>query len=160
MWNKKWIFILWYMIWVVVAMLFNKKNSKQLKNKFIEKNKTELDIILDNFIEIHKNIFISLNEKINSPETKQFFESKKNEFLELLNEYKEKWYEILKQYKEKWEDYVKEWIEELEKFYKEKIQDLEDNLKDKTSDDILNEIKKELKTMVEDFKKYLKDDNK
>ncbi len=36
MWNKKWIFILWYMIWVVVAMLFNKKNSKQLKNEFIE----------------------------------------------------------------------------------------------------------------------------
>jgi len=157
--NKKGLFILWYILWVIVAMFFTKKTWKDLKNELnLLKDfwSDDFDKILNNFIDLHKEIYNTIHNNLLNNSNIKFIELKKEEAQKLLNEYKEKWFEILKEYKDKWSDFLNEWIQELDNFYKSKLNLIEENLKDKTSDDILQEIKKEFKNIVDDFKNYLK----
>jgi len=157
--NKKGLFILWYILWVIVAMFFTKKTWKDLKNELnLLKDfwSDDFDKILNNFIDLHKEIYNTIHNNLLNNSNIEFIELKKEEAQKLLNEYKEKWFEILKEYKDKWSDFLNEWIQELDNFYKSKLNLIEENLKDKTSDDILQEIKKEFKNIVDDFKNYLK----
>jgi len=146
--NKKGLFILWYILWVIVAMFFTKKTWKDLKNELnLLKDfwSDDFDKILNNFIDLHKEIYNTIHNNLLNNSNIEFIELKKEEAQKLLNEYKDKW-----------SDFLNEWIQELDNFYKSKLNLIEENLKDKTSDDILQEIKKEFKNIVDDFKNYLK----
>jgi hypothetical protein len=55
--------------------------------------------LLNNFIEIHKNLLDDIKFKILKEENKELFCTKKNDFLNLVKEYKLKAQEIFEEYK-------------------------------------------------------------
>jgi len=134
--NKKLLVILWaYVSWIVTALLYNKKTPSEIKLELEEANKSwegSFRFLLNNFIEIHKNLLDDIKFKVLKEEKKELFYTKKNDFLNLVKEYKLKAQEIFEEYKSLWEDYIDEQIKKLEKFYNEKKDEL-DKLRDKTS---------------------------
>ncbi len=152
--NKKLLVLLWvYASWVAAALLYNKKNPKEIESEIVKAKKSwddSIKVLFNNFIEIHKNLFNSLF----STENKALLLKKKEELLQLAEDYKEKAEDIFEEYKGKWKDYAEEWIEKLEKFYNQKLEDLEE-LKD-TAPEKVEQTKKKLIAYIDDLKSKLK----
>gem|GEM_PF-6734704 len=53
-----------------------------------EKQEDPIKVLLDNFMETHKNFFTDLKEKLESEEAKQFFNEKKEEVYTLIDRYR------------------------------------------------------------------------
>lgn len=85
--NKKILFLLWiYTSWVIITLLYNKKNPTIIQNeleKTKKSNKSDLKILFNNFIEIHKNLLNDLKDKTLTQENKKLFETKKDKLKEL-----------------------------------------------------------------------------
>lgn len=155
--NKKLLILLGaYASWVVAALLYNKKNPSEIKSELESaRNSWEKDIkvLFNNFIEIHKNLLEGLKTRLLTEENKNLFHQKKDEFLQLSEEYRKKWQEIFEEYKLKGQDYAQEWLEKLEEFYQEKLKDL-DMIKENAPDK-MQQTKKKLIAYFEDFKNRL-----
>lgn len=155
--NKKLLILLGaYASWVVATLLYNKKNPSEIKSELDSaRNAWEKDckVLFNNFIEIHKNLLEGLKARLLTEENKNLFHQKKDEFLQLSEEYRKKGQEIFEEYKLKGQDYTQEWLEKLEEFYQEKLKDL-DTIKENAPDKI-HQTKKKLIAYFEDFKERL-----
>lgn len=147
--NKKLLALLWvYSIWVFSAMMYNKKDPKQLSQDLSSCDKSLEDktkVFLNNFIEIHQNLLNDLKSRLLTEENKQ-------KFGEIMDEYKEKWQEIVWEIKEKWQDFLQEWLKNLEEFTNEQIS----KIKKSNSKDNIDELKEELIKTYNDFKDKIK----
>ena len=152
--NKKLLVLLWvYASGVAAALLYNKKTPSQIKEE-IETAKSsgdkDIKVLFNNFIEIHQNLLDTLKTRLLTDENKELFNEKKDEFLNLAQDFKVKGESLVQEYRVKWKDYASEWVEKLEKFYNEKLYELED-LKKKTPEKI-EEVKWKLLAYFEEVK--------
>lgn len=147
--NKKLLALLWvYSIWVFSAMMYNKKDPKELSKDLCDNNKSLEDkskVFLNNFIEIHQNLLNDLKARLLTEENKQ-------KFSEIMDEYKQKGQEIVSEVKEKWQDYLQEWLQNLEEFTNNQIS----KIKKSNTKDNIEELKEELIQAYNDFKDKLK----
>ena len=155
--KKLLILLSWYTIWVVAALLYNKKNPSQIQLEMEEAKKSwddNVKVFFNNFLEIHQNLLDSLKTKILTTENKEMFQKKKEELLKFSEEYKEKAQDLFEEYKGKWKDYAEEWVQKLEKFYKETIDNLDD-LKEEAPEKY-EQTKKKISDYLNDLKSKLK----
>lgn len=156
--NKKLLVLLWvYASWVVAALLYNKKSPTEIKTELDEANKTwqkSFKVLFNNFIEIHKNLLEDFKVKVLTEENKKLLYTKRDEFLELTEEYKVKAQKIFQEYKHLWKNYADEWLKKLKKFYNEKLDEIED-LKKKAPDKV-NEAREKLLWYYNEFKAKMK----
>lgn len=156
--NKKILLLLGaYASWVAAAVLYNKKNPSEIKSEIDNARKNDdnnLKVLFNNFIEIHKNLLDDLKAKTLTEENKEMFYKKRDEFLVLVEDYREKAIKIFEEYKVKWKDYAEEWLKKLEKFYKEKLEEL-DNLKEDAPEK-LKDAREKLLAHYSEFRSKLK----
>lgn len=140
-----------YSVWVITALVYNKKTPEEINKEIKDNNSKDWNIFsvfFNNFIEIHKNLLNSFKEKTLTKENKALFLEKKQELVKTLKEYESKAKNTYEEYKEKSVDYKKDWIELIEKYYQEwisKIKELD-----------FNEIKDDFTSYIESLKNKLK----
>lgn len=122
--NKKLLLILWgYVAWNIVSSIYNDKKWKDLR-KEIKVAKTSWTgsnrIVVDNFIETHKNILESLKKDILTDENIALFHEKKDEAIKVVEEYKKSSEDFIKNIKDKWTDFIDSKKEEISDIYDEK----------------------------------------
>lgn len=156
--NKKLLILLsGYTIWIVATLLYNKKNPSEIQSEMDKAKKSwddNLKVFFNNFLEIHQNLLDSLKAKVLTKENKLIFKKKKEELLQLADEYKQKAEDLFEEYKEKWKDYAEEWVEKLEKFYKETLVNL-DGLKEEAPEKY-EQTKKKINHYLDDLKSKVK----
>jgi len=121
--NKKIIFLAAaYVAWFVAALNYNKKNPEQISDE-VEmskiKNWNSYQALFDNFVEIHKNLFFWVREKVLTPENKEFLKQKEQEMLSHIDPYFTKAKNLFEEYKNKWEEFADEWKSKIDEVYKE-----------------------------------------
>ena len=163
--KKSWLktlFILaaWYVAWTTVSSLFSTKKGRELQKdlkKAYEEKADPTGILLDNFVELHKNMFENIKKKATSDDAKKFFKDKKTQVFKLLDKYKAEWEKMLDELKVKWKDYTSNAWEKLETFFKEKKEDLVDYLEWlKLDKDDIQDYKDKLNSIYEDLKAKIK----
>lgn len=156
--NKKLLLLLWgYTAGIVAALLYNKKNPSEITSELQTAQDAWQDktkVFFDNFIEIHKNLLESLKTNIFTQENKVLFEKKKEEFLQIADDYSKKAEGVFEEYRQKWKNYTQEGIEKLEIFYTDALEKLDD-IKDKTPERI-EQVKKKLTSYFEEIRSKLK----
>lgn len=157
--SKKWIFTLiaWYLAWSVVASVFSKKKWSDLKKdlKKVKWSKEDtFKLLLDNFIDTHKNLLDSIKDEIVSEKNKELFNSKKKELVALLEDYKKQWEKMLKNLKSEGGDVIAIGKEKIEKLYLEKKEKIEELVWE--APEVANELKEKLLVSFNDFKNKLK----
>ncbi len=97
----------WYIAWSVVSSLYSNKKWKDLKISLSKaKNawKNEKKLLLDNIIETQKNFIWDLERLFFTDENKKYITDKKEELVNIINNYKIEWEKLLKTLKEWWKD--------------------------------------------------------
>ncbi len=122
--NKFLLLALWYIAWSTVSSLYNDKKWKELK-KELNKSCTDEEtctksILLENFIETHRNFFKELKTKFNEDDTKAMLADKKQEVIDLIEKYKNDSEWLIDELSLKWKKYLKTADEKLKEFYQEK----------------------------------------
>ena len=157
MFNKKFLTLFTgYILWWVVASIYNKKKPWDLQKKIKDwKNnwEWEFNILLNDFIETHKNLLDSFKKESIYIDNKNKIEAKTKELLEILDSYKNDWKKLLEELKVKWKDYVSQTLEKLEKLYSEKKEEIE-WIKDVAPEKI-KDLKDKLFVAYEDIKKKI-----
>jgi len=159
--SKKNIFLVaaWYVLWGIVASIYNKKNPKELEEK-LKKSKWEWDfkILFDDFIETHINLFESLKEQDFVKKGQNIIWEKKEQLFEIVDVYKNQGIELLDELKLKWKDYIIETSDKLEKLYQEKKVEIE-WLKEVTPEKMIF-IRDKLIASFNEIKDKIKEENK
>ncbi len=86
----------WYVVWSLITSLYNDKKGKKVREELEEvkwDNKEAQKIIINNFIDTHKNLLESFKKNILTEENKtllnQKFDKAKNEFENFVEDKKE-----------------------------------------------------------------------
>ena len=152
---------IWYVWWIFVWSMYNKKDPEDLKKELCEAKenwKCDGRVLLNSFIETHKNLLKDIEKELLSDKNKELFNRKKEDILKIALEYRDEWYKLLDEIKLKWKDFISEASNKLEKLYNEKkeekesykeispkkIWELKENLKS-VFVEMSNEIKKKIK---------------
>jgi len=148
---------LWYIAGWLVASVYSKKKPEELK-KEMETSKAmwewEFKVLLNNFVETHKSIINDIKTHINNDKNKEYYITKKDELLKILDSYKNQWVDLLEELKIKWKSYISEAKVRLEKLYNEKSGEI-DAIKE-IAPEKLNEIKDKLKGIFDEMKSKIK----
>ncbi len=124
MFGKKLLLLLGgYVVWNVVNSIYNNTKWKDLKKEMKIAKKSWFDskkVVINNFLETHKNILDSLKKDVLTEENIALFNKKKEDALSVINEYKKSWEELLKDLKWKWSDFVNSAKDEISDIYEEK----------------------------------------
>lgn len=159
MFNKKFLSLLtWYVLGWLVASIYSKKNSWDLEKELKKTHKSwewELTVLLNNFIETHKNLLDSIKKEPFYKNNKKIFIAKKAEFLKSAGEYKIEWKELINELKLKGKDYASETYKKLEKLYESKKEELE-SFKD-TAPEKVSVLKNRLLASYEETKEKIKE---
>lgn len=151
---------MWYLAWSAVSSLYSDKKWKELKKdikKASENGKHDPKmVLLENFIETHKNFFNDLKDIVDTKENRQYLKDKKEEVLDLIDRYKDDSEMMIDQLKWKWKKYISEVSEKLEEFYKEKKKEWEEYLSSIWSKEDVTTFKEKLWLVYEDLKAKLK----
>lgn len=151
---------MWYLAWSAVSSLYSDKKWKDLKKdikKASENGKHDPKmVLLENFIETHKNFFNDLKDIVDTKENRQYLKDKKEEVLDLIDRYKDDSEMMIDQLKWKWKKYMSEVSEKLEEFYKEKKKEWEEYLSSIWSKEDVTTFKEKLWLVYEDLKTKLK----
>ena len=113
----------------IVATLFGEKKGKKVREdleKVKGNNEETKKIVVDNFVDTHKNLLDSFKSKVLTEENKEFFNKKVDEAKELVKEYKKEGEKLVEELKEKGSEYADTAKENLEKLYEDKKSDLKD----------------------------------
>lgn len=150
----------WYVAWSTISSLYSSKKGRELQRDLKKAYETKQDptkILMDNFVEMHKNMFTDIKTKATSEDTKAYFKTKKDEVFKIVDNYKKEWEKMIDELKVKWKDYIDSVAVELEKFYKDKKVEIEKSLKElKVDEEDSVSIKEKLNSVYEDFKAKLK----
>ena len=156
-WKKIFLMAAWYVWWLFIWWLYNKKSPEDLKKDMKcakEKWECDMKVFLASFIDTHRNLLLDLEKEILSDKNKELFNKKKEEILKIATEYREKWNELLEEVKVKWKDFIVEALEKLEKLYNEKKDEL-DTIKE-ISPKKIKELKDNLKGAYTEISKKIK----
>jgi len=126
-----------------------------MKKALISKHDPKM-VLLENFIETHKNFFNDLKDLVESEESKQYFEDKKNDILWLIERYREDSEWMILELKWKWKKYIEEVSLKLEEFYKEKKREWEEYLSSTWAKEELGHFKEKLGQVYEELKAKIK----
>lgn len=148
-----------YIAWNAVSSLYWNKKWKELKKDMKKASNDKHDpkmVLIENFIETHKNFFNDLKEMVESEENRQYFKDKKEEVLDLIERYKEDSEWMIDELKWKWKKYIEEVSVKLEEFYKEKKKEWEAYLTSAWAKEELGHFKEKLGEVYEELKSKLK----
>ncbi|NDK08779.1 hypothetical protein EOM39_06085 [Candidatus Gracilibacteria bacterium] len=149
-----------YLAGSAVFSLYSDKKGKDLKKdikKASENGKHDPKmVLLENFIETHKNFFNDLKDIVDTKENRQYLKDKKEEVLDLIDRYKDDSEMMIDQLKGKGKKYMSEVSEKLEEFYKEKKKEGEEYLSSIGSKEDVTTFKEKLGLVYEDLKTKLK----
>lgn len=148
-----------YLAWNAVSSLYWTKKWKELKKDMKKASTSKHDpkmVLLENFIETHKNFFTDLKDMVESEESKQFFEDKKDDILWLIERYREDSEWMIEELKWKWKKYIGEVSLKLEEFYKEKKREWEEYLTSAWAKEELWHFKEKLGQVYEELKAKIK----
>ncbi len=148
-----------YLAWNAVSSLYWTKKWKELKKDMKKASDTKHDpkmVLFENFIETHKNFFSELKDIIESEESKQFLEDKKDDILGLIERYREDSEWMINELKWKWKKYIGEISLKLEEFYKEKKKEGEEYLSSTWAKEELVYFKEKLGQVYEELKAKIK----
>ena len=146
-----------YLLGGVVSSLYNKKNPEDIQKELKKARKSgdnDATVFVNNFIETHKNLIESLKAEALSDKNKKRVKQKADEFMAIVESYKEEGLDLVENLKSQWKEYLVEASDQLEKLYEEKkaeIQDLKNISPTKAKD-----IKSKLLSAFEDMKKKIK----
>lgn len=150
----------WYIAWSTISSLYSSKKGRELQKdlkKAYEEKKDPTKILMDNFVEMHKNMFNDIKDKASSEEAKEYFKNKKEDVFKIIDKYKKEWEKMLAELKVKWKDYIEVVAEELEKFYDEKKVELDKSLKNfNLEQEDIDTYKEKLASVYKDLKSKLK----
>jgi len=156
--NKKIaIFAIWYLLGWLVASLYVTKNGKTLQEdlKKVELSKEdELKVLFTHFCDTHTNFLQDLKTRVLTDSTKKYINDKKQDLINVVEEYKKHWDELVVELKEKWKEYLNEAKSKLEQLYSDK-KDQIDELKEQAPDKI-EEIKNSLESKFNDWQDKIK----
>lgn len=159
MFNKKFFLLAaGYIAGWVVSSLYNKKKPKDLKAELKqgkENGEWEFKVLLNNFVDTHKNLLADIEAEIMSDKNKAIFLEKKAQLLEIADMYKAEGNRLLEELKHNGKTYLVEASEKLETLYKEKRAELED-LKEISPEKAL-ELKGNLLEAFEEIRNKMKD---
>lgn len=151
---------MWYLAWNAVSSLYWSKKWKELKKdmkKASENGKHDPKmVLLENFVETHKNFFKDLKDIVDNEENREYFKEKKDEVLDLIEKYKDDSEMMIDQLKWKWKKYMGEVSEKLEEFYKEKKKEWEEYLSTVWEREDVIKFKEKLGQVYEELKTKLK----
>lgn len=156
-WKKLFTLVAWYVAWNMVSSYFSKNKWDKLKKelKKAEKSKEEtFKVLLDHFVETHKNLLKTVKSEIMTEKNIKLFNEKKADLYKVAEDYKNDWEKILADLKGKWWDAVNIAKNKLEELYNEK-KDIIDSLKEEAPDKI-TELKKKLWEYFSDLKNKIK----
>ena len=159
--NKKISLLLGYICGAVVTSLYNKKKPSDLKrslNKNEAFSKGNFKVLFDTFIETHKNFLSDVESSLISEQNKEKFETKKQDILDFVDDYKDEAYNMVAHLKTKGKEFFSQAVDKIEELYHETLSSVECHT-DATSkkgeeckkklfasfEEIKGEIKKELK---------------
>jgi len=148
-----------YLAWNAVSSLYWTKKWKELKKDMKKASGGKHDpkmVLLENFIETHKNFFTDLKDMVESDESKKFFEDKKDDILWLIERYREDSEWMILELKWKWKKYIQEVSLKLEEFYKEKKREWEEYLSSAWAKEELWYFKEKLWQVYEELKAKIK----
>ena len=112
---------------------------------------------MDNFVELHKNMFDNIKKKATSDEAKKYFKNKKSQVFKMLDNYKSEWEKLLEELTVKGKDYAWTAWEKLEDFFVQKKEDLVDYLEWlKLDQQDIDDYKDKLNSIYEDLKSKIK----
>lgn len=153
-----------YVGWLAIAMKYNKKNSQEIK-KSIEKTWSFVDVFIENFISIHKELFHYFEQKIVTEDNIKILEEYKQKAISEVESFKNEAMNKLEDLKEKWIQKKADIEKEIKVIY-EKRQEYFDKAKvvweDYTSDvvskwkEYLNEWRVRLDKAFEEIKNKIK----
>lgn len=151
---------MWYLAWNAVSSLYWSKKWKELKKdlkKASENGKHDPKmVLLENFIETHKNFLNDLKDMVDTEENRKYFTDKKDEVFDLIERYKDDSEMMIDELKGKWKKYISEVWVKLEEFYKEKKKEWEEYLSSMWAKEDLVQFKDKLSQVYEDLKTKLK----
>lgn len=151
--------VAWYLAWNAVSSMYWNKKGKDIKKdmkKATENKEDPVKVLLNNFMETHKNFFSDLKEKLESDEAKQFFNEKKEEVYTLIERYRTDSEWLIEEIKGKWKEYTKLASEKLEEFYKEKKLEWETFLAWIWKEEEIAKFKEKLSQVYFDLKEKIK----
>ncbi len=158
MWKKLLMLIAWYIAWSTVTWLYaDKKWSEVQKEMKKERLKwwDDKTYFLEYLLNIHKRFFWDVKEKILTPENKEFLETKKEEAMDVIWEYRIEAEKLLEEAKTKWKDYLQIAYKNLEEFSQLKADEGEKRLKDLWKK-VVNEFQNNFQQMIEHLKSNYK----
>lgn len=148
--NKKLLTLaVWYVIWWLVASVYNKKNPWELEKqiKKTKKPESKLNVLLDSFIETHKNLLESVKKE-------PLYKDSKKEILKIYDSYKDQAVSLLNELKVNWKAYISKATKKLDDLYQEKKTEI-DSLKNIEPEKV-KELKDKLLASYEEFKEKMK----
>nr|MDD3719931.1 hypothetical protein [Candidatus Gracilibacteria bacterium] len=151
-----------YLAGNAVSSMYGSKKGKDIKKdmkKAVEGKHDPKMVLLDNFIETHKNFFTDLKLKLESEEAKNFFEEKKEEVYELIERYKTDSEGLIEELKGKGKEYIKDTTKKLEDFYKEKEEEGKEFLSSIGKEEEIAKFKEKLSQVYTDLKAKIKKKN-
>jgi len=157
--KKLFYLVAWYLAWSAISSMYWNKKWKDIKKEMLkakEKQEDPIKVLLDNFMETHKNFFTDLKEKLESEEAKQFFNEKKEEVYTLIDRYRTDSEWLIEEIKGKWKEYTKLASEKLEEFYKEKKLEWENFLSSIWKEEEIAKFKEKLSQVYFDLKEKIK----
>ena len=128
-WKKALLVVGGYLAGGLVATLYGEKKGKKVREDLEEvkwDNEKTKNIVVDSFIDTHKNFLESLKKNVLTEENKEIFNKKVDEAKELVKGYKKDWEKLIEELKEKGSEYADTAKEELEKLYENKKSDLKE----------------------------------
>jgi len=128
-WKKTLLVVGGYLVGGLVATLYGEKKGKKVREDLEEvkwNNEKTKKIVVDNFIDTHKNFLESFKKNILTDENKDFFNKKVDIVKDLVKDYKREWEKLVEELKEKGADYADTAKKELEKLYEDKKSDLKE----------------------------------
>ena len=146
-----------YIAGTVITTLFSDKKWKKVREEIEQASwdtKKIKSIIIDNFIETHKNLLDSLKQKVVNEENKKLLNEKISQAKSLVEEYKLEWEKLLEELKEKWASYADTAKEKLEKLYEEKKETI--SSLNKQAPEKIKEAKNYLLEKFEEVKQKIK----
>lgn len=162
--SKKTLFWLatWYVAGSIIASLYSKKTSTTLKKEVLQAKtewQTWLEVLFDNFIKLHKDLFFNLKDDvILTEENKSAVKRKVSEWRDrlsvILNSYKVKAKWLIAELEREGKTYLVEASKKLEALYKEKEVEVK-SLKD-TAPEKIADLKAKLKASFEEAKEEMR----
>ncbi len=156
--KKKMLFLVAaYAAWVVATLVYNKKTPSQISAevaKEVKTNGSSCKAFLNNFLEVHRNFFDDVLQKVLSPEKQAFLKEKEEEFLAYVEPYQKKATKLFDEYKAKWEEFADEWKQKIDEVYKEALAEIK-KMKAKAPEKI-DELQETFHSSLDDLKQKLK----